>query len=145
MTLRERLSHFRNAIRAVKLAYIPGHYFSPICNPAEIRLRYRDPKRGAAVNLPGIDLNTERQLERMAEREEPLVSRLARQPGQKEERWSELVGPVIWDDKTVDDQIEVARPALSTFNELAAEVAALRDEVAELRMALEDLRSNLGG
>jgi uncharacterized protein len=89
--------------------------------------------------------DVERQLERMAEREEPLVSRLARQPGQKEERWSELVGPVIGDDKTAGDQAEVARPVPGTFNELSAEVAALRDEVAELRTALEELRSNLGG
>jgi uncharacterized protein len=104
-------------------------------------LRARTERMASFADLDDV----ERQLERMAEREEALVSRLARQPGQKEERWSELVGPVVGDDETAGDGTDIGRSALSTFNELSAEVASLRDEVAELRAALEELRSNLGG
>jgi hypothetical protein len=39
------------------LAYAPGHFYSPICDPAELRHRYRDPQTVARPDeLPEIDL-----------------------------------------------------------------------------------------
>lgn len=39
------------------LAYAPGHFYSPVCNPAELRCRYRDPQTGTRPEqLPDIDL-----------------------------------------------------------------------------------------
>jgi hypothetical protein len=42
---------------AAPLAYPPGHFYSPICEPAELRRRYRDPALTPPLGeLPGIDL-----------------------------------------------------------------------------------------
>lgn len=42
---------------AAPLAYAPGHFYSPICNPAEVRRHYRDPwTTPPPRDLPGIDL-----------------------------------------------------------------------------------------
>lgn len=64
--VRRRLAHFRNAVAASPLAFIPGHYYSPICDPATIRRWYRNP---AAANqdvaVPGIDLRRNLQLDRL--------------------------------------------------------------------------------
>ena len=68
----------------------------------------------------------------MERRDEPLVTLLARQPGQKEARYQQLVS---------DDDVMAAIPAapqaaIPDVDELAAlrqEVAALRSEVAHLR------------
>src|SRR5215813_14001734 len=67
------LSHLKNAMLAMKnamlakrLSYVPGHFYSPICNPAELRHRYRDPLTTLAnIELPGIDLNVRGQIERL--------------------------------------------------------------------------------
>ena len=40
------------------LAYRPGHFYSPICNPDELSRHYRDPRaQPHAISLPGIVLN----------------------------------------------------------------------------------------
>jgi uncharacterized protein YceH (UPF0502 family) len=107
-------------------------------------LRARTERMTAFTDLEDV----ERQLERLAERDDPLVSRLVRRPGQKEERWTDLLGPgmeMTHDEGTAEGEGEAARPAAGTFNALSGEVAALRDEVGELRAALEALRSSLGG
>jgi hypothetical protein len=51
MSFRQRLSHIKNAYR-------PGHYYSPICDPRELKLQ--------PFNAPieGVDLNHDGQLER---------------------------------------------------------------------------------
>lgn len=42
---------------AAPLAYPPGHFYSPICDPAELHRRYRDPRTTPPPpELPGIDL-----------------------------------------------------------------------------------------
>lgn len=100
----------------------------------------------------------ERQLDRLADRAEPLVTRLARRPGQKEERWAELLGPDRQEALTAPSgpgpcpseppaapHDAATAPTAALPGALAAEVAALRSEVAELRAAVEELRSSLGG
>ena len=63
--MRKHLSHLKNAVLAKRLAFIPGHFYSPICDPAELRSRYRDPNISGPVELPGIDLNARGQIERL--------------------------------------------------------------------------------
>lgn len=101
--------------------------------------------------------DVEHDLERMAAGEPPLVRRLARQPGQKEERWVQT----LWSGEgslaaeaggetaagepgraATGEPPTAARPDLVA---LAEEVAALHREVGELRGELEALRSSLGG
>ena len=60
--------------------------------------------------------------------------RLDRRPGQKEERYAQLLGGEI-DDSTVSD---VPRPVLAR-DPLEERVAALEEEVAALRAMLTDL------
>lgn len=94
--------------------------------------------------------DAERELQRLSDLREPLVRRLARQPGQKEERWVQLLGgePTVG---TAESPL-VASPARPTepsaavdhVASLRAELDALREEVATLRDALEALQSALG-
>jgi len=61
--LGSRLSNARFLFSA-PLAYPPGHFYSPICDPAELRLRYRDPwAMPLPRDLPGIDLALEAQID----------------------------------------------------------------------------------
>jgi hypothetical protein len=101
----------------------------------------------------------EYELRHLSQLPEPLVARLGRQPGQKEERWGQLVAP-----DATPARPAAAPPSYSTGGPapaawaptpprppdagpadsgLAEEVAALRAEVAELRAALEDLEARL--
>ena len=58
-----RLSNLR-FLFAAPLAYPPGHFYSPICNPADLKRRYRDPRTTSLpCHLPGIDLAHKIQLE----------------------------------------------------------------------------------
>jgi uncharacterized protein len=95
----------------------------------------------------------ERRLEGLAGREDPVVVRLIRRPGQKEDRWGELVGPgsgrvdrgAAPGPSTESPPDALTEPPLGAPGGLAEEVAALRAEVAELRAALEVLQTSLGG
>jgi uncharacterized protein len=71
--------------------------------------------------------HVEETLERLAGRE--LVSRLERRPGQKEERWMQLLG----DEQPPAPPAPAAAPPAPSLEE---RVAALEREVAELREAL---------
>lgn len=105
------------------------------------------------------------ELAHMADRSEPLVLRLGRRPGQKEERWLQLLTP----DASPIDHLAAGgemggfalgeQPAASTgdlssrnhdrarsegdHGALLEEIAALRDEVAELRAAVSQLQAKL--
>jgi hypothetical protein len=52
------LSQAKKAITAAPLAYRPGHYYSPICEPHEISQRYIDPQTSPPKDILGIDLRT---------------------------------------------------------------------------------------
>jgi uncharacterized protein len=81
---------------------------------------------------------------RLIERE--LAARLPRRPGQKEERYAQLLGG------DEDQQPDVPVAAIPTdvareddlIGELAARVERLEDEVTSLRTALDDLRRRSG-
>jgi hypothetical protein len=62
--LRRRLAHFRNALTAAPLAFPPGHYHSPICDPTKIIKWYRNPG-SEETPLAGIDLHKDDQINRL--------------------------------------------------------------------------------
>jgi len=90
----------------------------------------------------------EHDLRTLAALEEPLVDRLPRLPGQKEERWRQVLA---------DEAAPETPPAGGRWAEAAGgdaggglrtvreEVAALRRELEEVRAAVADLRASLGG
>lgn len=88
---------------------------------------------------------TEAALQALAARvPEPLVVRLARQPGMKEQRYAHLLaGPVAA--PVAGEEIPPALPTdESRVARLEAETAALRAEVSELRRQLDELKRALG-
>jgi uncharacterized protein YceH (UPF0502 family) len=118
---------------------------------AELRARTQ-----RMVDFPDTG-EVETELDALARFEPPLVRRLGRQPGQKEERYEQLLGrageapsapsPSEASVASRPDEAEAVdddRPAAAGRPSLAVEVAALRDEVAVLRRDVDDLRAQLG-
>jgi uncharacterized protein YceH (UPF0502 family) len=107
----------------------------------------------------------EHELEYLASLSDPVVVRLTRRPGQKEERWMcSLTGPPAGDalpgeqdsrdssdsrvreDSDDTDEVTGARPSFQErLDGLLAELAIVRSEVNGLRRDLDELRANLGG
>jgi uncharacterized protein len=106
------------------------------------------------AHFDGLE-DIERELEGLASLHQPLASRLGRQPGQKEERWT---CPVVepspperivsaanrWTDTEGEEQPDV-RPSPEGPEDLRSELNTLRSEVRELRHDLDALRASLGG
>ncbi len=105
----------------------------------------------------------EYELGRLGALPEPLVSRQGRRPGQKEDRWMQLLADEAesagssWSvDQTAvapapssSARSSAASPAAAAddgrWSALADEVAELRSEVQQLRAAFERLQADLGG
>lgn len=87
------------------------------------------------------------ELEDLSGRPEPVVYRLPRRTGQKEERWVQLLtggSPVVpGEPQAVPGEPEADVPAGGTRSDLTAEVAELRTEVAALGISVADLRHQL--
>jgi uncharacterized protein YceH (UPF0502 family) len=85
--------------------------------------------------------DVEETLRRLAADEEPLVAELPRRPGQKETRWTHLVGEIAEpaaEVQGVGERPAAAGPTLSSRVErLEAEVARLAADLAALRRELE--------
>jgi len=78
-------------------------------------------------------------LERLAQRDPPLVARLGRAPGQREDRYMHLLcGPVSADDYA--SAAERDPPAATRRGELEARVEALEQDLADLRREFAALR-----
>jgi len=92
------------------------------------------------IGFDGV-ADVEAALGEMMTADNPTVTLLDRQPGQKERRYQHLVG----DDSTlVQTQASADRAAASTSGasqDANDEIAALRTEVAELRREVEEVRS----
>jgi hypothetical protein len=109
-------------------------------------LRARTERMADFGSLDGVGTD----LERMAGGTDPLVRRLPRRPGQKEERWIQLLAgePPEADtssDTEVDatDSAEAMRAVLlgDVVTSLRADVDALREEVQRISSIVEELRS----
>jgi uncharacterized protein len=72
-------------------------------------------------------------LQRLMQRDPPLVKVLTRQPGTKEARYAHLLSG------EPSEAVAYTEPATENPGHLEAEVAALREEVAELRAQVEKL------
>lgn len=91
---------------------------------------------------------TQAVLDGLATRPEPLVVKLARQPGMKESRYIHLLSgpPPAESEGELAMPVEPARVAVAADNErivkLEAEVAALREELGGLRQAFTDFKKS---
>lgn len=85
-------------------------------------------------------------LKELMEREQPLITRLARQPGRKEARYAHLFSgkPVETAVEEGGAPVEAARQRVMAGDEriarLEEEVAALREDVAGLRQIVEEFK-----
>lgn len=98
--------------------------------------------RGRSDRLHGFGSigEVEGELRDMTAESEPLVTRLPRRPGQKEERWAHLVGGAVAESDTSAENEErraIAEP-------LSVRVQRLEEQVAALAAALAELRGQLG-
>jgi uncharacterized protein YceH (UPF0502 family) len=99
-------------------------------------LRARSERAHSFASLDEV----EKALDALAAREEPVVARL-RQAGQKEDRYTHLLGP-----RDEPSGGLTAAAAAATVNaELEGRVATLETAVASLRAELKELRESLGG
>lgn len=107
------------------------------------------------ARFEGIE-DVERDLEGLTRGEEPFVARLARRPGQKEERWAHLLGDESWETAPAPEPAASSNefrpaqlaPAIGDSDDLLADGRrddGLRDEVASLRIELEVLRAEVDG
>lgn len=103
-------------------------------------LRSRSERLHAFASLEEV----EETLRRLAATEEPLVAELPRRAGQKETRWTHLVGETAEPSASVASESEDATPAAPPRQPLADRVARLEDLVAQLTRDLDELKSLLG-
>jgi uncharacterized protein YceH (UPF0502 family) len=93
--------------------------------------------------------DVESELERMAVGDDPLVGRLPRFPGQKEERWTETLSTATSEPKvtteisSAPDRVHQS-PISGEVASLRAEVDTLQQEVSRIAAAMEELRTALG-
>jgi uncharacterized protein YceH (UPF0502 family) len=93
--------------------------------------------------------DVETDLDRMAAADDPLVGRLPRRPGQKEERWAETlstVAPQPSDTADITNQPDrVHQPSISDeVASLRSDVDILQQEVSRIAAAVTELRTALG-
>jgi uncharacterized protein len=88
----------------------------------------------------------EEALRRMAGIDEPLVMELPRRPGQKETRWTHLVGEGVLEPEPEEPMasMEMGDPAAPPRPSLASRVEQLEEVVARLTEELEELKKQLG-
>lgn len=91
-------------------------------------------------DLAGTDA-VETALAELAAADPPLATRLERRPGQKEARWTHLLGPVA---EPVEDAVGALPSRRDRLAELESEVADLRAEVTVLADTIAALRRDLG-
>jgi len=83
----------------------------------------------------------EETLRLLADRGEPLVARLERRPGQKENRWAHLLGGDLTEVLAGDDDDD-GRPVAAPTSSRADRLAALEEAVDDIRAELERLQAS---
>ena len=96
-------------------------------------LKTRTDRAADFADLEAVD----RTLDGLAGREQPLVVRIARQPGQREDRYAHLLGGEV-------DITQIATEVPAPRAARGEELGDLREEVAALRRDLDELRRELG-
>jgi uncharacterized protein YceH (UPF0502 family) len=86
----------------------------------------------------------EEALRRLAAEDEPLVMELARRPGQKETRWTHLVGDLAPDPEPAEILAAAADPSTLPRPALASRVERLEEIVERLATELAELKGQLG-
>lgn len=76
-------------------------------------------------------------LDGLASREEPLVVKLPRQPGRKENRYAHLLGGEVTVEPSDEQPSESGESLREKVDRLEADLAALRQEFAEFRKQFE--------
>jgi uncharacterized protein len=76
----------------------------------------------------------------LASRQSPLVARLPRLPNARESRFAQLLGGDVQAESAPVERSERRSSDTSRFERLESEVAALRQEVVDLRQILEEFR-----
>lgn len=81
-------------------------------------------------------------LDELARRDEPLIVKLERQPGQKEARYAHLLSGEVGRSAIAAVRVAgtAASPDVERLESLEKEVAGLRDELAELRGSFEEFK-----
>jgi uncharacterized protein YceH (UPF0502 family) len=87
---------------------------------------------------------TEEALRRLAADDEPLVMELPRRPGQKEARWTHLVGEASPEPEPEEIFEAAADPSAPPRPGLASRVQRLEEIVERLAAELEELKKQLG-
>lgn len=88
----------------------------------------------------------EEALRRLAAEDEPLVMELPRRPGQKETRWTHLIGEASPEPEPAEvSEAAAGDPAASPRAALSARVERLEEVVERLAAELEELKRQLGG
>jgi uncharacterized protein len=91
------------------------------------------------ADISSVEAFLEELQDRPAEKGGPLVIKLARAPGMREQRWAHLLcGPIEPGEAAVAAAREVPREVLES------RIDALESEVAALRAAVQDIREELG-
>lgn len=99
-------------------------------------LKTRTERMHAFDTLEAIDAC----LEALATRPDPLVVRLPRRPGQKEERFAHLLGGPIDLDAIGADESTPTSPRLDRVNDVTNRVDQLEQRVSELEAVIDQLR-----
>ena len=95
------------------------------------------------ADISSVDGFLEELQARGLEKGGPLVVKLPRAPGAREQRWAQLLcGPVDMAQATVDDDTPTSQTGLKA--ELAERLGILENEVAQLRETVQKLCSELG-
>ena len=95
-------------------------------------LRGRTQRMYEFDDLEGIEAT----LNRLAERDPPVVKKLERQPGTKESRWAQLLGGEVADAAPAAEAVAERPRGDDRLERLEAQVAELRRELDELKRAL---------
>ena len=95
------------------------------------------------ADISSVDAFLDELQDRSEEKGGPLVVKLPRAPGAREQRWAHLLcGPVDLDTPTAAG--DAAGTSLDDTRRLEARIRALEDEVATLRSALQNVLEQLG-
>jgi uncharacterized protein YceH (UPF0502 family) len=79
-------------------------------------------------------------LERLMRRDEPLVAKLERQPGQKEARFAHLLSGEVVQENLPISRSKIALPANDRIADLEIKIEAIQNELASIREMFEEFR-----